>query len=286
MPLQRPLHSLEAWVQHFRTFDIPVLASSCERLEELRANEDDVDAHLIGETFANDPLMTLKVLRVASALGRDRRTTDAETITAAVVLMGITPFFNTFGPQPSIEALLADQPEAWAGAEAVLTRSEHAARFALGFAAHRLDPDAQIIHNAALLHDFAELLVWCEAPSLMLTIRQRQQQDSTLRSNKAQKEILGVELADLQQGLMRAWHLPQTLAKYSDDKAKVHSPQELCVLYATRLSRHTAHGWENAALPDDIRDIGELLNLGPHPTLRLLHDLVDDPLPPAATFGA
>lgn len=278
--LERPLHSLSAWIEHFRDREIPVLATSSEALEQLRANEDDVDAHLIGETFANDPLMTLKVLRHAASLGRERRSTDAETITAAVVLMGITPFFNTFGPQAAVEQLL--DPEALEGFEAVLRRTERAARFALGFASHRGDPDAPVIHLAALLHDFAELLLWCEAPGLAAEIRQRQQLDPSLRSSKAQKDVLGIELMELELGLMRAWHLPQMLSRIVDDKQRSPDSQELCVLYATRLARHTmSGGFDNAAIPDDVRDIGLLLNLRPEPTLRLLHDLLGDTLPPA-----
>ncbi|MFN4115881.1 MAG: HDOD domain-containing protein [Inhella sp.] len=281
--LDRPLHSLSAWVGYFRDREIPVLASSSEALEQLRANEDDVDAHLIGETFANDPLMTLKVLRHAGSLGGERRTTDAETVTAAVVLMGITPFFSAFGPQPVVEELLDAQ--ALEGFEAVLRRSERAARFALGFAAHRLDPDAQIIHSAALLHDFAELLLWCEAPDLAAEIRLRQLLDPQLRSSKAQKEVLGIELMELEIALMRAWRLPQMLARIVDDRQRAPDPQELCVLYATRLARHTmSGGFDNAAIPDDVRDIGQLLNLRSEPTMRLLRDLLGETLPPAPSI--
>ena len=278
--LDRPLHSLSAWVDYFRDREIPVLAASSESLEQLRANEDEVDAHLIGETFANDPLMTLKVLRHAATLGGERRTTDAETITAAVVLMGITPFFTAFGPQPVVEKLL--DAGALEGFEAVLRRSERAARFALGFAAHRLDPDAQLIHSAALLHDFAELLLWCEAPDLAAEIRMRQLLDPQLRSSKAQKEVLGIELMELEIALMRAWRLPQMLSRIVDDRQRAPDAQELCVLYATRLARHTmSGGFNNAAIPDDVHDIGQLLNLRPEPTLRLLHDLLGETLPPA-----
>jgi hypothetical protein len=42
---------------------------------------------------------------------------------------------------------------------------------------------------------------------------------------------------------------------------------------AIRVARHTAHGWDNAALPDDVRDIALLLNLAREPTMNLLHDL-------------
>ena len=39
-----------------------------------------------------------------------------------------------------------------------------------GFAAHRMDHDAAVLHEAALLHDFAELLLWVRAPALALEI--------------------------------------------------------------------------------------------------------------------
>ena len=174
--LTKPLRRQEDWVERFRKHEFPVLASSAEALERLRADEDSVDAHLIGQTFENDPLLTLKVLIHASNLNRMRRTNDAETLTSAVVLMGITPFFNLLGPQPTLEEWLAGDAEALEGVDAVLGRCERASRFALGFAAHRMDPDANILHQAALLHDFAELLLWCHAPDLAKSIRNLAQQ--------------------------------------------------------------------------------------------------------------
>ena len=38
-------------------------------------------------------------------------------------------------------------------------------------------------------------------------------------------------------------------------------------------ARHSAQGWDNAALPDDLREIGALLQLGPVPTQRLLLEI-------------
>ena len=45
--------------------------------------------------------------------------------------------------------------------------------FALAFAVHRMDHDAPVIHAAALLHDFAELLLWLHAPVLSLIVVNR-----------------------------------------------------------------------------------------------------------------
>lgn len=270
--LQQALPGLPAWVRHFQSQDIPVLASSAELLEALRVDEDGADARLIGEAFQHDPLMTLKVLIAASQLGRERRNADAETITSAVVLMGITPFFTQFGPQTSVEEWLQGQDFALAGAEAVLRRSSRAAKFALAFAAHRMDQDAQVIHSAALLHDFAEVLLWCHAPVLAERIHQMQVADPALRSVKAQRQVLGIELTALEQALMKTWHLPPLLAHITDDRSE-HDPQAQCVRLAVRVARHSAQGWDNAAIPDDVRDIGALLNLAGEPTLRLLQDI-------------
>jgi hypothetical protein len=48
------------------------------------------------------------------------------------------------------------------------------------------------------------------------------------------------------------------------------------VQLAIRVARHSALGWDNPALPDDVDEVAALLNLGIEPTLSLLHDLGDE----------
>ena len=272
--LDTALRDLGAWTAHFRAANIPVLASTAETLEALRANEDAVDANSLGELIARDPLMTLKVLIYASTHRPSRVVTDIETVTSALVMMGISPFFRAFGPQATVEEHFADRPDALAGLQEVLQRAHLGASFALGFAAHRMDHDAAVIHLAALLHDFAEMLLWCHAPALALRIRAQQQGDPTLRSSAAQLAVLNIDLADLQQSLMKAWRLPELLIHISDDR-HADNPSVHNVLLAVRLARHTAHGWDNAALPDDVSDIATLLNLSPNAALQLVRDIAE-----------
>ncbi|MFG6460355.1 HDOD domain-containing protein [Roseateles sp. DXS20W] len=269
--LTRPLPSLDAWVEAFANAEIPVLAETAEALELMRATEDDVDAHGLAEMISTDPLMSLKVIAHASELKRGRLMADTETVTAALVLMGITPFFRAFGPQPTMEAALADHEDALMGLSRVMQRAERASRFALGFAAHRADPDAAVIHSAALLHDFAEMLLWLHAPALALQIAALQDADHSLRSAAAQRQVLGIELADLEQALMQRWHLPDLLMRITNDK-HARDPQVRCVHLAVRLARHTARGWDDAGVPDDLHDIAELLNLSETHALKLLHE--------------
>lgn len=269
--ITEPLPNLDAWVNAFARAEIPVLEETAEALEQLRGIEDEVDAHGLGELIATDPLMTLKLLAHASELRRGRLMADAETPTAALVLMGITPFFRDFGPQPTLEQALAGHEEALLGLSRVMQRAERASRYALGFAVHRTDPDASVIHSAALLHDFAEMLLWVHAPTLALRIASMQEADRQLRSASAQRQVLGIELHALEQALMRRWHLPELLARITDDQQS-RDPKVQSVQLAVRLARHTARGWDDAAVPDDVHDIAALLNLGLEPTIKLLRE--------------
>jgi HD-like signal output (HDOD) protein len=260
------------WVRYFDLVELPVLSSTAAALEDLRLIEDDVDARTIAEAISRDPLMILKLLAFVATQGANRRLNDAETATEALVLMGITPFFRAFGPQPTIETHLAAHPAALEGLSRVLERGDRAGRFAAAFAVHRGDHDAVVLHEAALLHDFAEMLLWLHAPELALEIRQRQAADPTLRSCVIQRELLNATLNEIQVALMVRWRLPEILVRITDERQAENS-QVRTVLLAIRVARHTMDGWDNAAVPDDVRDISSLLMLNQASTRHLLGDI-------------
>ena len=270
--LTHALRDLRAWTAYFHDIEVPVQKESAQTLEALRANEDEVDANTLAEVISTDPLMSLKVLAFASANSPSSRVTDTETVLEALVMMGIPPFFRAFGPQLTIEERLQAAPQALAGLGSVLKRAHRAANFALAFAVHRMDHDAAVIRQATLLHDFAEMLLWSSAPALALQIRDAQQADPTLRSSTAQKKFLGIELGDLQQALMRVWRLPELLIRITDDKHADH-PSVRNVLLAVRLARHTSEGWSNPAIPDDVNEIAQLLNLSQAAALTFVRDV-------------
>jgi HD-like signal output (HDOD) protein len=274
--ITRAPRDVAAWSALFDLQRLPVLESTAVALEEMRVMEDGVDAHMLAEAVVSDPLMTLKLLAHVAHLRRGRDGGEVETVTQALVMLGIPPFFRAFGPQQTPQAWLAGQPEALAGFEAVLSRSHRAARFAMGFAVHRMDHDAPVIHEAALLHDFAELLLWLHAPALALQIAGLQAADSTLRSAVAQQAVLNTDLAALQHALMLAWRLPSLLVRITDNHSKEPTSQVRNVLLAIAVARHSALGWDNAALPDDVRSVAALLHLSQDAALRLLREIDSD----------
>ena len=264
---------LAAWTRWFAAAEIPILPETAEALEALRANEDNVDANSLGEMISGDPLMTLKVLAYESGHRSRRVVTSAETVISALVMMGISPFFRAFGPQQTIDERLSGRPEARQGLERVLQRAHHGANFALAFAVHRTDPDAAVIHAAALLHEFAEMLLWCHAPDLAAKVQAMLDADPELRSSTAQRTVLNVELAELQRALAEAWRLPALIVESTAEAKATGQTSARIVALAARLARHTARGWDNAALPDDLSEISSLLNLSTEATLKLLMEI-------------
>lgn len=260
--ITQPLADLSAWVRYFAHTEIPVLAATAQRLEALRAlDEDDkLDVSMLAELIESDPFFCVKVMAHVAGKRRHNDDTETETITSALVFLGMSPFLRAFGPQPTVEDLLHEHPEAVEGIRWLLLRGERAAHFATAFAIHRRDHDVNVIRQAAFLHDFAELLMWCHAPALSHEILTQQRKNPALRSAPLQRFVLHVELQELRQALMQLWRLPQLLLRISDEKHAEH-PMVRNVVLAVRLARHTQGGWDNAALPDDIHDIAELLNV-------------------------
>ncbi len=261
------------WCKLFDAASLPVLAATAAHLDDARLNEDAVDAHWLAQVISADPLMTIKLLAHVGWLRRGREGGEPETVTAALIMLGINPFFRQFQQLTTVEDRLGGNAMALTGFQDVLRRSHRAATFATGFAVQRLDHDVAVIHSAALLHDFAELLLWLHAPLAARAIRRRQQADPQLRSSDIQHQLLGISLPELQHALMLTWRLPRLLSQITDDSQHNDSAQVRNVLLAVQLARHTSNGWENAALPDDIRDIASLLHLGYTPTEQLLMEL-------------
>lgn len=277
--LDHPLKNLEAWTHHLVEADFPVLPGSISEIAFLAQAEEangNVDAHTLTPALIGDPLMTLKVLAHVSRFCTRLNVEPPETLTGAIVMQGIEPFFKAFCALVSVDQVLAPCPGALEGLHRTILRGRRAAHLAVSFAMHRQDEDAEIIQQAALLHDFAEMLMWCEAPKLMQKVEQALANDHTLRSAQVQSDLLNVTLVDLAQTLMHAWQLPDLLIRCTDDRHAEH-PTVRTVMLAVRVARHTQYGWDTvnaqAALPDDIADIAQLLTLSREAAARKIRDL-------------
>ena len=258
--IEHPFADRDAWVLFYSEAELPVLRRTVTTLDQLRDKAENVNGRVLSSVILQDPLMTLRVLAYLEKRRGKRQNADITTIERALIMIGVGPFFAAFENLPLVEDQLKEHPQALLGLLKVVTRARKASRWAREWAVLRHDLDVDEITVATLLHEVAEILMWCFAPTLALKVRQLQLQDRSLRSAVAQEQVYGLSLSDLQLSLVQTWHLPKLLAMLIDDSNASH-PRVLNVSLALDLARHSANGWDDPALPDDFRAIEDLLHI-------------------------
>lgn len=266
--LDHPLSGIDDWGVLFSNNSLPVLRVTKRHIDEMRQNIDRVDARALAKIILLDPIMTVRVLAFIQPMRGKSLQHDITTIASAIMMCGIEPFFNRFKDLPTIEGILQGvDRHAMLGVIQIIRRAQRAAEYAYDWAVWRHDISMEEVRIAALLHDLAEILVWCFAPKLGLEIQAMQTASPNMRSVDAQVNVIGFSFADIQSSLCKIWQLPNLLLELIDDE-NAHLPRVQNVSLAVRLARHSAHGWEDPALPDDYIDIGKMLNITPEAVMQ------------------
>ena len=253
---------LTGWVAHLSGAEIPVLRHTARELERMHADEDNLNARSIAQVVSNDPLMTAKILRYLQAHKHHSQTHELLQVEQAIMMMGLSTFFREVPASPVIEDVLHEHVPALINLLHAVHRAQRSAQYAFDWALLLHDLHAEEVRMTSLLSYLAEMLMWCFNPEQMLEIRHRQEADKTLRSSAVQVEVLGFKGVELQRALAMEWHLPGLLLDLTDPSLEKTARVEN-VMYAVNLARHSANGWDDAALPDDYRDIGAMLRLDP-----------------------
>lgn len=262
--------SLDKWRVFFSKAEIPVLRITVDALARLKENEDSITARDIAGVVLRDPLLTLKVLRYMQERRKSSEATEITTVEHAIMMLGVTPFFQKFHKMQVVEEILAERPEALEGFMATIDRTHRAAMYAWEWAALRHDIESDEIIVATLLHDIVEILLWCLAPEYAMQITRKMRQDNSMDSTVAQKSVLGFSWIELQPVLAEQLCLPTLLQSLMDD---VHgdSPRIRNVALAVALARHSAYGWYNVALLDDYAGIEKLVGVSRHEVMARIY---------------
>jgi len=259
--LQSKQRSLSEWVNFLTTTEIPVLKQTARNLVALEQNEQHMCARSIAHVVKYDPLMTVKLLRYLQQHKHRSQEHDVVEVEQIIMILGLETTLNKVSAKPLAEEILGrDNMSALVYLLKTAHRANIASSYAFDWAVRLHDLHFEEIRIAALLHDIAEMLMWCFAPDKMLKIKNLQKLDKTLRSVTAQENIFGFSLNQLQLELAVKWRLPQLLVNLMDDSCS-NLQRVRNVALAVNLARHSANGWSDAALPDDYEEIAKLLHL-------------------------
>ncbi len=115
---------------------------------------------------------------------------DITTIASPVMMAGIEPFFDRFSELFTHRGSgQGAGPQALLGVLQVIRRAQRAADYAQEWAIWRHDINMEEVRIAALLHDLSEILVWCSAPKLGLSIQEMLKATPACAARRAQKRV-------------------------------------------------------------------------------------------------
>lgn len=256
-----PFPGVAPWVDHFKSIEVPVLRHTVHQLDELRETADLINTRKLSGIIAQDPLMTLRLFQYMQAHRSSSQSADITTIERSLVMIGTQNFYNSIQDPPIVEQQLKGYPKAMLGLLKVIGRSRTASLWARDWALFRQNVSFDEIAMAALLHGVVEMLMWCFAPNLAIRTRDRLAAEPGRRSLEIQQEVYGASLNEIALELISYWGLPPLLCSLMN-QADADTPNVRNVVLAVDLARHTANGWNDAALPDDYRAIEALLHIG------------------------
>ncbi|MEQ1629370.1 MAG: HDOD domain-containing protein [Gallionella sp.] len=251
---------LEYWLAHLGKVELPVLKQTARDLAALQEDEEKMTVAAVAVVTTRDPMMTVRLLRFLQGHKHRAQTTEVIQIEQALLMLGLGSFYRNLPTNLVVEDMLKAHVAALPPLLRVVHRSHRASQYAMDWAVLLHDMHYEEVRTAALMHDIAEILMWCFAPEDMLKIKAMQQDDKTLRSAHVQQQVLGFSLVELQKELAMRWGLPKLLLSLMNDVSQ-YREREHIVSLAINLARHSANGWNDAALPDDYLDIAALLHI-------------------------
>ncbi len=260
----------KAWLKKLSRVNIPVLKQTARGLAKLKLDEDNLSARDISIVALNDPFMVFKILSYAKKHPGKHQVQDLVEVEAAIIMMGTSTFFRNLAPDLLVDDRLASDIPALTHLLKLIKRAHRAAYYAADWAAMQKDLHSEEVWIAALLHDFAEMLMWCFAPDKMNKIFALQQANKSLRSKDVQEHVLGFHLMDLQKELIRIYGMPPLLSQLMNDDVEELDKRASNVSLAVNLARHSANGWDDAALPDDYEAIAKFLHVDVERVLFLI----------------
>lgn len=256
-----PTRDLQGWVSYLGNARLPILVLTRKLLLALQNKMDMLSARHLSEVILRDPLLALQVIIYLQQHQGQSRNHDITTVGQSLLMLGMQPFFRHFTALPTADTLFAHDPAALRGTMQVISRSRHAALYAHTLSELRHDIESGEVMLAALLHDIAEILMWCFNAAAMQRIEHLLEQTPGLRSTAAQQQVLGFSLGQLQHELIMLWRLPEMLQVLMQDDKRQGNQRTACTALAVDLARHSACSWHNPAVPHDMALLGQTLHM-------------------------
>ena len=270
---------LKSWVEKLKSNSLPVLGSVVGELNKITGS-DDSDVNQLAEVVLRDPNLTSHVLKVANSVQYNYTNAKINTVSRAIVHIGLKGVRAICISSLVMESLLKDKPK-----ERVLeliAQGFHGAVQARNLLEKMDSESTEEVFIGALLFNLGEMAFW----SLEDIDEDNEDlvSDSPKVRRDAMEKILGTSFKAITRELAREWKLGETLeqALYprSDASDKVKA-----VVTGERLSRAALYGWESPQLKKVLQEVADYTGMSVEDALKRVKEGGDQAAEVALSYG-
>ncbi|TJZ76164.1 hypothetical protein [Chitiniphilus eburneus] len=151
-------HDPAASLAYWRARPLPLMQATREKMLPFARRGERADPAELAEIVLHDPLLAAKVLRTANQRTRSSLASDVVSVEAVVLLYGVAPFVEHFVRGPTVEELLAKDPQRYHRYRAQVLNTRFAIRLVRDYSARRHDAHPDEVTAAAVLLGVPALL--------------------------------------------------------------------------------------------------------------------------------
>lgn len=274
------IKGLDHWVRKLSKQNMPVVGKVIAELNSLTGSEDS-DANQLAEVILRDPNLTSHVLRVANSVHYNYSKYPINTVSRAIVLIGLKGMRAVCISLLLIDTLL--KPGAREQLLRLMAQGLHAATQARDLIKMHDENAAEEVFIAALLFHLGEMAFLANEKPCAENAALHE--GSAKVRKEAMDSILGTSFRAITKGLAKHWRLGESLeqALYPgrDPSSKVQA-----VILGERMSRAALKGWDSGAAQKVADEIARYTYLEPEQCLVLAQESAERAAEIALHYGA
>lgn len=245
------MNSTQAWVTYLSKVELPVLANTLRRINELTESSNST-VNELANVILNDAQLTSQVLRLSNTVFYNQTRTQVSTVSRAITLIGFDAVKSMAISSLIVDSLLkrSDRPHLLK----CLARAIHAAVQARCLLPKRNEQALEEVFIGALLMNIGELAFWsCETDQAVELEDKLRQGEPAI---DAQKAVLRTTFTEITRGLVEAWALGPFI-KEVVAPGQASSKAASLVRHSVEMARLSEKGWRGAEMDKILEKLGE-----------------------------
>lgn len=275
-----PQTKLQKWVDNLRSKNMPVLGTVIAELNQITGSEAS-NASQLAEVILRDPNLTSHVLRVANSVQYNYSKQKINTISRAIVLIGLKGVRAICISLLILDRFLKDEPKE--RVMALVAQGFHAGTQAQNLLGSKNPHEQEEAFIAGLLYNLGEMSYW------MSNASKNSHEDMTSSNPKLRKkaieETIGGSFKLLTKELGKHWKLGETLeeALFPGDHP---SEKARAVIAGERVSRAALFGWDSPQVKKVLGEVAKLKGIDLETALVEIRKGADQAASAAISYGA